>query len=45
MIPEAIYALAFEDFLFICFVTGSLDSRLGYWGAAVYAPSLFLPAQ
>jgi 4-amino-4-deoxy-L-arabinose transferase-like glycosyltransferase len=36
MIPEAIYALAFEGifYLFLRSWTGSLDSRLGYWGAA-----------
>ncbi len=36
MIPEAIYTLAFEGifYLFIRSWTGSLDSRLGYWGAA-----------
>jgi 4-amino-4-deoxy-L-arabinose transferase-like glycosyltransferase len=37
MIPEAIYALAFEGifYLFLRSWTGSLDSRVGYWGAAV----------
>src|SRR5271165_4499545 len=37
MIPEAIYTLAFEGifYLFLRAWTGSLDSRLGYWGAAV----------
>jgi 4-amino-4-deoxy-L-arabinose transferase-like glycosyltransferase len=37
MIPEAIYALAFEGifYLFLRSWTGSLDPRLGYWGAAV----------
>lgn len=36
MIPEAIYTLAFEGifYLFLRSWTGSLDSRLGYWGAA-----------
>jgi 4-amino-4-deoxy-L-arabinose transferase-like glycosyltransferase len=36
MIPEAIYALAFEGifYLFLRSWTGSLDARLGYWGAA-----------
>lgn len=36
MIPEAIYALAFEGifYLFLRSWTGSLDSRVGYWGAA-----------
>jgi len=36
MIPEAIYALAFEGifYLFLRSWTGSLDPRLGYWGAA-----------
>ncbi len=36
MLPEAIYALAFEGvfYLFLRAWTGSLDSRLGYWGAA-----------
>src|SRR5216684_1596003 len=36
MIPEAIYSLAFEGifYLFLRSWTGSLDSRLGYWGAA-----------
>ena len=36
MIPEAIYALAFEGifYLFLRSWTGSLDSRLGYRGAA-----------
>jgi len=36
MIPEAIYTLAFEGifYLFLRAWTGSLDSRLGYWGAA-----------
>jgi 4-amino-4-deoxy-L-arabinose transferase-like glycosyltransferase len=36
MIPEAIYALAFEGifYLFLRSWTGSLDSRIGYWGAA-----------
>jgi 4-amino-4-deoxy-L-arabinose transferase-like glycosyltransferase len=37
MIPEAIYTLAFEGifYLFLRSWTGSLDSRIGYWGAAV----------
>ena len=36
MIPEAIYALAFEGifYLFIRSWTGSLNPRIGYWGAA-----------
>jgi 4-amino-4-deoxy-L-arabinose transferase-like glycosyltransferase len=36
MIPEAIYTLAFEGifYLFLRSWTGSLDPRLGYWGAA-----------
>jgi 4-amino-4-deoxy-L-arabinose transferase-like glycosyltransferase len=36
MIPEAIYTLAFEGifYLFLRSWTGSLDSRIGYWGAA-----------
>lgn len=36
MIPEAIYALAFEGvfYLFLRSWTGTLDSRIGYWGAA-----------
>ena len=36
MLPEAIYALAFEGifYLFLRAWTGSLDPRLGYWGAA-----------
>src|SRR5216684_5004077 len=36
MIPEAIYALAFEGifYLFLRSWTGSLDPRWGYWGAA-----------
>ncbi|HWX38726.1 MAG TPA: glycosyltransferase family 39 protein [Candidatus Sulfotelmatobacter sp.] len=36
MIPEAIYALAFEGifYLFLRSWTGSLDARVGYWGAA-----------
>jgi 4-amino-4-deoxy-L-arabinose transferase-like glycosyltransferase len=36
MIPEAIYALAFEGifYLFLRSWTGSLDSRVGYWGAS-----------
>jgi 4-amino-4-deoxy-L-arabinose transferase-like glycosyltransferase len=36
MIPEAIYTLAFEGifYLFLRAWTGSLDPRLGYWGAA-----------
>ncbi|HWZ54610.1 MAG TPA: glycosyltransferase family 39 protein [Verrucomicrobiae bacterium] len=36
MIPEAIYALAFEGifYLFLRSWTGSLDARIGYWGAA-----------
>ena len=36
MIPEAIYALAFEGifYLFLRSWTGTLDPRLGYWGAA-----------
>jgi 4-amino-4-deoxy-L-arabinose transferase-like glycosyltransferase len=36
MIPEAIYALAFEGifYLFLRAWTGSLDARVGYWGAA-----------
>jgi 4-amino-4-deoxy-L-arabinose transferase-like glycosyltransferase len=36
MIPEAIYALAFEGifYLFLRSWTGSLDPRMGYWGAA-----------
>jgi 4-amino-4-deoxy-L-arabinose transferase-like glycosyltransferase len=37
MIPEAIYALAFEGifYLFLRSWTGSLDPRVGYWGASV----------
>jgi 4-amino-4-deoxy-L-arabinose transferase-like glycosyltransferase len=36
MIPEAIYTLAFEGifYLFLRSWTGSLDTRVGYWGAA-----------
>jgi 4-amino-4-deoxy-L-arabinose transferase-like glycosyltransferase len=36
MIPEAIYTLAFEGifYLFLRAWTGSLDQRVGYWGAA-----------
>src|ERR1700682_296488 len=36
MMPEAIYTLAFEGifYLFLRSWTGSLDSRVGYWGAA-----------
>jgi 4-amino-4-deoxy-L-arabinose transferase-like glycosyltransferase len=36
MIPEAIYTLAFEAifYLFLRAWTGSLDPRVGYWGAA-----------
>jgi 4-amino-4-deoxy-L-arabinose transferase-like glycosyltransferase len=36
MIPEAIYTLAFEGifYLFIRSWTGSLNPRIGYWGAA-----------
>jgi|HubBroStandDraft_6_1064221.scaffolds.fasta_scaffold32010_1 4-amino-4-deoxy-L-arabinose transferase-like glycosyltransferase len=36
MIPEAIYALAFEGifYLFLRAWTGSLDPRIGYWGAS-----------
>jgi 4-amino-4-deoxy-L-arabinose transferase-like glycosyltransferase len=36
MIPEALYTLAFEGifYLFLRSWTGSLDPRLGYWGAA-----------
>src|ERR1700688_1396730 len=36
MIPESIYALAFEGifYLFLRSWTGSLDPRVGYWGAA-----------
>ncbi|MBZ5645341.1 MAG: glycosyltransferase family 39 protein [Acidobacteriia bacterium] len=36
MIPEAIYTLAFEGifYLFLRAWTGSLDTRIGYWGAA-----------
>jgi 4-amino-4-deoxy-L-arabinose transferase-like glycosyltransferase len=36
MIPEAIYAFAFEGifYLFLRSWTGSLDTRVGYWGAA-----------
>src|ERR1700687_5671027 len=36
MIPEAIYTLAFEGifYLFLRSWTGSLDPRVGYWGAA-----------
>ncbi len=36
MIPEAIYTLAFEGifYLFLRSWTGSLDGRIGYWGAA-----------
>jgi 4-amino-4-deoxy-L-arabinose transferase-like glycosyltransferase len=36
MLPEAIYALAFEGifYLFLRSWTGTLDSRIGYWGAA-----------
>lgn len=35
MLPEAIYALAFEGifYLFLRSWTGTLDSRIGYWGA------------
>ena len=37
MIPEAIYTVAFEGiyYLFLRSWSGSLDSRVGYWGAAV----------
>jgi 4-amino-4-deoxy-L-arabinose transferase-like glycosyltransferase len=37
MIPEALYTLAFEGifYLFLRAWTGSLDPRVGYWGAAV----------
>ena len=36
MIPEALYTLAFEGifYLFLRAWTGSLDQRVGYWGAA-----------
>ncbi len=36
MIPEAIYTFAFEGifYLFLRSWTGSLDTRVGYWGAA-----------
>ena len=36
MIPEALYALAFEGifYLFLRSWSGCLDSRIGYWGAA-----------
>lgn len=36
MIPEALYTLAFEAifYLFLRSWTGTLDPRLGYWGAA-----------
>jgi 4-amino-4-deoxy-L-arabinose transferase-like glycosyltransferase len=36
MIPEAIYALAFEGifYLFLRSWTGTLDPRVGYWGAS-----------
>jgi 4-amino-4-deoxy-L-arabinose transferase-like glycosyltransferase len=36
MIPEAIYALAFEGifYLFVRSWTGSLNPRVGYWGAS-----------
>jgi 4-amino-4-deoxy-L-arabinose transferase-like glycosyltransferase len=36
MIPEALYTLAFEGifYLFLRSWTGSLDTRIGYWGAA-----------
>ncbi|HEX3372226.1 MAG TPA: glycosyltransferase family 39 protein [Candidatus Acidoferrales bacterium] len=36
MIPEAIYALAFEGifYLFLRSWSGCLDTRIGYWGAA-----------
>src|SRR5882672_2670223 len=36
MIPEAIYALAFEGifYLFLRSWTGSLNPRIGYWGAS-----------
>src|SRR5271165_2401704 len=36
MIPEAIYTLAFEGifYLFLRSWTGSVDSRIGYWGVA-----------
>ena len=36
MIPEAIYTFAFEGifYLFLRSWTGSLDTRMGYWGAA-----------
>jgi 4-amino-4-deoxy-L-arabinose transferase-like glycosyltransferase len=36
MIPEAIYTFAFEGifYLFLRSWTGSLDTRIGYWGAA-----------
>jgi len=39
MIPEAIYTLAFEGifYLFLRSWTGSLDPRVGYWGAAAFA--------
>ena len=37
MIPEAIYTLAFEGifYLFLRSWTGSLDPRIGYWGASM----------
>lgn len=37
MIPEALYTFAFEGifYLFLRSWTGSLDPRIGYWGAAV----------
>src|SRR6202162_1331563 len=36
MIPEALYTFAFEGtfYLFLRSWTGSLDTRIGYWGAA-----------
>src|ERR1700687_1390724 len=45
MIPEAIYALAFEGifYLFLRSWTGSLDSRVGSWGAALLGAVAVLP--
>jgi len=44
MIPEAIYTLAFEGifYLFLRSWTGSLDPRLGYWGAAALCAAAVL---
>ena len=44
MIPEAIYTLAFEGifYLFLRSWTGSLDPRVGYWGAAALCAAAVL---